>query len=127
MAAPAPVTVHCEVGVRWPPYSSGKRYCRSAEQKCEPVTAQAECIPPEAMSRDASDSDSVIVEHAPYSPKYGTELSFIAKAELTHWFRRSPEKTASSAVGEIPPLRQAVSKVCFIMRLSAFSQLLSPK
>ena len=33
MAEPAPVTVHCEVGVRTPPYSSGKRYCRSAVQK----------------------------------------------------------------------------------------------
>ena len=31
--APAPVTVHCAVGVRCAPYSSGKRYCRSAVQK----------------------------------------------------------------------------------------------
>ena len=41
MSAPEPVTVHCAVGVRTPPYSSGNRYCRSAEQKCELVSAAA--------------------------------------------------------------------------------------
>ena len=38
---PAPVTVHCEVGVRTAPYSKGNRYCRSAAQKCEDVTQSA--------------------------------------------------------------------------------------
>ena len=59
------MTVHCAVGVRCPPYSSGKRYCRSAVQKCEPVIAQAEEMPPPSTSSAASASPSAIVEQAP--------------------------------------------------------------
>ena len=66
---PEPVTVHWLVGVRCPPYSSGKRYCRSAVQKCEPVSAAAVLKPPPSISSAARHSASAIVEHAPYSPR----------------------------------------------------------
>ena len=69
MAAPAPVTVHCEEGVRCPPYSSGKRYCRSAAQKWEPVSAQQRRAKPPSISMAPSARLSAIVEQAPYSPK----------------------------------------------------------
>ena len=67
--APAPVTVHCAVGVRCPPYSSGKRNCRSAEQKCEQVMAHTVSAYPPSIVIAASDRLSAIVEHAPYTPK----------------------------------------------------------
>ena len=65
---PEPVTVHCAVGVRWPPYSRGVRYCRSAEQKWEEVMAAAQPPKPPSSSRAARDRLSAMVEQAPYSP-----------------------------------------------------------
>ena len=68
ITAPAPVTVHWAVGVRWPPYSSGKRNCRSAEQKWEPVRAQAFAAKPPSITMAARPRDSAMVEQAPYTP-----------------------------------------------------------
>ena len=65
ITAPAPVTVHCAVGVRCPPYSSGSRNCRSAEQKCELVMAHTVSAYPPSIVIAASDRLSAIVEHAP--------------------------------------------------------------
>ena len=63
---PEPVTVHCAVGVRTPPYSSGNLYCRSAEQKCDEVTHIAVLAAPLSTNTDAIISPCAIVEHAPY-------------------------------------------------------------
>ena len=63
-AAPAAVAVHCAVGARWLPYSSGVRNWRSAEQKWEQVAAQTRSAPP-STSSTPSPSASPIVEHAP--------------------------------------------------------------
>ena len=65
MSAPAPVTVHWLVGGRTLPYSSGKRNCRSAEQKCELVSAATFFAPQPSIRSEASMSDSAIVEQAP--------------------------------------------------------------
>lgn len=69
-----------------------KRYCRSEEQKCELVNAQDISEKPPSMDIAAKERDSPMVEHAPYSPKYGTPESFMAKDEPIHWSSRSPEK-----------------------------------
>ncbi len=72
ITAPAAVAVHWAVGVRWEPYSRGVRYCRSAEQKWDEVTAAAYLPYPPLSSSVASARLSPMVEHAPYSPKKGT-------------------------------------------------------
>ena len=41
------------MGVLCPPYSSGKRNCFSAEQKCDEVDATAVCAAPESTKTDA--------------------------------------------------------------------------
>ena len=70
--APEAVAVHWAVGVRWEPYSSGVRYCRSAEPKWEEVTAAA-YVPYPPLSRSVAKARlSPMVEQAPYSPKKGT-------------------------------------------------------
>ena len=79
------------------------------------------------MSIPASASDSAMVEHAPYTPKYGEPVSFMANAVLTHWFKRSPEMMISSASAAAPALLQASVNAWRIMWLSAASQLFSPK
>ena len=65
MSAPAPVTVHWLDGVRRAPYSSGKRNCRSAVQKCEPVRAATFPAPPPSIITAARQSASAMVEQAP--------------------------------------------------------------
>ena len=65
ITAPEPVTVHCEVGVRWPPYSSGRRNCRSAVQKWDEATAAQRSAQPLAAKMLASDRLSAMVEQAP--------------------------------------------------------------
>ena len=69
ISAPQPVTVHWEVGGRWPPYSRGILYWRSAVEKCELVTAMAFDAKPELTAIEARASVSAIVEQAPYTPK----------------------------------------------------------
>ena len=65
MAAPAPVTVHWAVGVRWPPYSRGVRYCRSAVQKWEETTTAAHSPKPPSKVMEARARPSPMVEQAP--------------------------------------------------------------
>ncbi|CDC72352.1 unknown [Candidatus Colimorpha enterica] len=65
MNAAAPVTVHCEVGVLIPPYSTGKRNCLSAEQLWDEVTTAALPISVELSQSVARISPSAEVEHAP--------------------------------------------------------------
>ena len=48
-----------------------------------------------------------MVEHAPYTPKYGEPVSFMANAVLTHWFKRSPEMIISGVSSAMPALPQA--------------------
>ena len=83
-AAPLPVTVHCALGVRCPPYSKGNLNCRSAEQKCEDVTAihLSAKLPARAMLE--MNRLSAIVDHAPYNPKKGIAISLKPYAELIH-------------------------------------------
>ena len=71
MTAPAPVTVHWAVGVRWQPYSRGVRYWRSAVQKWEETTTPARSPKPPSRAMDAKISPSPKVEQAPYRPKKG--------------------------------------------------------
>ena len=66
---PAPVTVHCEVGVRLPPYPRGKRNTRSAAQKWLEVMAAALFAMPPATKQAARPSPSAMVEQAPYKPR----------------------------------------------------------
>ena len=84
ITAPDAVAVHCDVGVRIDPYSNGKRYCRSAVQKCEEVTAIARFTVLESISREESSSPSAIVEHAPYSPNSGIPVFLCANEEPMH-------------------------------------------
>ena len=81
--APDAVAVHWDVGGRWPPYSSGKRNCRSAEQKWEEVTAQQMSAAP--LSTKMADMPSVcaMVEQAPNWPNRGTLYSRRPKVEAT--------------------------------------------
>ena len=58
-------------GVRWLPYSSGVRYCRSAVQKWEETTTPARCPKPPSSVMAARARPSPMVEQAPYSPKKG--------------------------------------------------------
>ena len=78
--------------MRWPPYSRGKRNCRSAEQKWEDVTATARRAIPVSTNSDASPSVWAIVEHAPYCPKKGIPRLRRPKVEEIHWFNRSPAR-----------------------------------
>ena len=64
-AAPAAVAVHCAVGGRCPPYSSGKRNWRSAVQKWDEVTAQQMSAAPLSTKIAAMDSVCAMVEQAP--------------------------------------------------------------
>ena len=68
---PAAVAVHWLVGVRLPPYSSGKRYCRSAAQKWLEVSAIARRARPVETKQAESASPSAIVAQALYSPTKG--------------------------------------------------------
>lgn len=107
---PAPVTVHCAVGVRTPPYSSGKRYCRSADAKCDEVT-QAETFAPPLSTADAAIIRlCAIVEHAPYCPRYGIPNFISPKLDPMHWLSKSPAKT------------QSTSFACVFERSRAFSR-----
>ena len=63
--APAAVAVHWALGVRCPPYSSGRRNSRSAAQKWELVIAQTVSAAPPSMSSAPRVIASPIVEHAP--------------------------------------------------------------
>ena len=92
MSAPDPVTVHWAVGVRWPPYSRGVRYCRSAEQKWEEVTAAVRVPNPPSSSIAARERDSDMVEQAPYRPKKGTSVPRTANPVPMHWLSRSPAR-----------------------------------
>ena len=83
-AAPEPVTVHCAVGVRCPPYSIGNLNCLSAEQKCDDVTAIALSAAPLSMNTDADSIVCAIVEHAPYCPKKGIFNSLNPNVEEIH-------------------------------------------
>ena len=65
ISAPAPVTVHWAVGVRWPPYSRGRRNWRSAEQKWELVMAQVMSANPPSIIIAARERLSAMVEQAP--------------------------------------------------------------
>ena len=69
ITAPAAVAVHWAVGVRWPPYSKGVRYCRSAVQKWEETTTPARAPKPPSRVMAARHRPSPRVEQAPYSPK----------------------------------------------------------
>ena len=51
--------------MRCPPYSRGVRYCRSAEQKWEEVTAAANWAKPPSIIMAARDRPSPMVEQAP--------------------------------------------------------------
>ena len=62
---PPAVAVHWAVGVRWPPYSSGRRNCRSAVQKWDEATAAQRSAQPLAAKMLASDRLSAMVEQAP--------------------------------------------------------------
>ena len=65
VAAPAAVVVHWAVGVRWPPYSRGVRYWRSAVQKWEETTTPAHSPKPPSKVIEARASPSPMVEQAP--------------------------------------------------------------
>ena len=125
--APAAVAVHWAVGGRWPPYSRGVRYCRSAEQKWEEVAAAAHCPKPPSSSMAPRARLSPMVEQAPYSPQKGTPQARAAKAEPTHWLRRSPASSMSSSSAFTPARSRAFSRAMCCMALSAFSQLSWPK
>ena len=71
IAQPEAVAVHWAVGVRWAPYSSGVRNCRSAEQKWELVTAAAFSAAPQSTIMPAIKRVWAIVEQAPYWPRNG--------------------------------------------------------
>ena len=75
----------------------------------------------------ASSSPSAIVEQAPYRPKKGTLLGRRAKVVLMHWLSRSPPKMQPSWAAVKLPLAKTRSRAMEVMRLSAFSQLCSPK
>ena len=83
-AAPAPVTVHCALGVRCPPYSSGSLNCLSAEQKCDDVTAIARFAALLSVNIAPSASVCAIVEHAPYCPINGIFNSLSPNVEDMH-------------------------------------------
>ena len=70
-AEAAPVTVHCAVGVRCPPYSSGYLNCFSAEQKCDEVEDTAFLKIPQLTPIAALIIASTDVEQAPYTPLKG--------------------------------------------------------
>ena len=82
--APVPVTVFCEVGVRVLPYSSGKRYCLSQEQKCEDAMAIEFETKPFSINELPQIIASIAVEHAPYGPMNGTFEAEIAKLVDVH-------------------------------------------
>ena len=79
--APAAVAVHWAVGVRWPPYSSGNRNCRSAVQKWLEVTAPHKSALPLSTNSAASASVCPMVEQAPNCPNSGTPISRTPKVE----------------------------------------------
>ena len=61
---PAPVTVHCDVGVRWLPSSRGYLYCLSADAKWLDVEQATFCAILQSMSAAASSRLSLYVEQA---------------------------------------------------------------
>lgn len=63
--APAPVTVHCDVGVRCRHSLAGSGTARSDDAKCDEVMASAVRAKPPLTDIAASSRDSAIVEHAP--------------------------------------------------------------
>ena len=125
--APAPVTVHCAVGVFWLPYSSGKRNCRSDEQKCEPANAMARLVWPPQQKRLPISSDSAAVEQAPYRPRKGIFSSLTANVDAVHWLSRSPPRMRSISSGFFAAFFSSTFSVRCTISLSAFSQLSSPK
>ena len=126
ISAPAAVAVHCAVGVRWPPYSSGRRNWRSAEQKWEDVTASARRAAPASTNTAAMASVCAMVEHAPYCPRKGISSPRRPNTEAAHWLSRSPANTQSISSGCSFALRSARCAASFRRRLSAFSQLCWP-
>ena len=126
IAAPEPVTVHCEDGGLWFPNSSGNLNCFSALQKWLEVaqrTFSAKLSAQIALKL----IDSTNVEHAPKTPKKGKFNSRKPKLEEIHWFNKSPAKQQSIWSEEIPDLLITVLTVSFIILLSAFSQVFSPQ
>ena len=78
--------------MRWPPYSSGKRNCRSAVQKWEEVTALQRSAAPLSTNTAAIPRVCAMVEQAPNWPSSGTLLSRIPKVDAMFWLSRSPAK-----------------------------------
>ena len=126
-AQPAAVAVHWAVGERCPPYSRGRRNCRSAEQKWELVTAAACRAAPLSTARAASSRAWAMVEHAPYCPKKGTWYPITPKVEEMHWFSKSPAKIRSRSSGPSPARASARATASFCSWASACSQVSMPR
>ena len=123
---PAPVTVHCAVGVRTPPYSSGKRYCRSADAKCDEVTHAETFAPPLSTADAAIIRLCAIVEHAPYCPRYGIPNFISPKLDPMHWLSKSPAKTQSTSFACVFERSRAFSRASPWNILSACSKVSQP-
>lgn len=78
------------------------------------------------MARQAQIIESAIVEHAPKTPKKGTDLSLNAKQEAMHWLSRSPEKAASIQLSSSLIFSTVLFIAALSSSLSAFSQLFLP-
>ena len=90
--APAPVTVHCAVGVLCVPSSSGNLNCFSALQKWLDVAHITLFAPPPSRNTEPRHILSTNVEQAPNTPKYGMFVSLNPKSLDIHWFNKSPAK-----------------------------------
>ena len=84
IAAPEPVTVHCEVGGLWLPSSSGKRNCFSALQKWLDVAQSTFLAALPSKKILPKHKLSTKVEQAPKIPKKGIFNSRNPKLEEIH-------------------------------------------
>ena len=125
-AAPAPVTVHWDVGGRWFPSSSGNLNCFSALQKWLDA-AHNTCFEQASVITAPKLNPSTKVEQAPKIPKNGIFNSLNPKLEEIHWFNKSPAKQYSISDDAIPDFEIAIFTVSFIILLSDFSHVFSPQ
>ena len=126
IAAPAPVTVHCDVGGLWFPNSNGNLNCFSALQKWLEA-AHITFLAHASVIIEPRLRPSTKVEQAPNIPKNGIFKSLKPKLEEIHWFNKSPAKQYSISVIEIPDFAIAILTVSLIILLSDFSQVFSPQ
>ena len=104
IAAPAPVTVHCDVGGRWFPNSNGNLNCFSALQKWLDA-AHNTCCAHASVTIEPRLRPSTKVEQAPNIPRKGILSARSPKLEEIHWFNKSPAKQYSILLEEFQILK----------------------